>query len=240
MSGKNRIDGQSAYILHSQPWRETSLILDVFSREHGKLAMVARGARRPHSQLRGLLMAFQPLELSWFGAGEMRTLAKADWLGGQPFLTGQSLLIGYYLNELLLRLLPRDDAHPALFDAYAQAIRRLASEGQETADLRRFEIVLLRELGYAVQLEYDADSEQPLREDGLYAYLPERGPVRVNHPEAGAPLFFGRVLLAMARDDYSHPETLFYARALMRYLLTHTLGGQVLNSRRVFMEMQEF
>lgn len=238
--GKNRVEGELAYVLHSHPWRETSLIIEVFSQDHGRVGLVARGARRPHSQLRGLLMAFAPLELSWFGGGEMRTLAKAEWLGGQPLLSGQALLVGYYLNELLLRLLPRDDAHPGLFDAYGEVVRRLAlgQDGQDAAHLRRFELTLLRELGYGVLLEHEADGGDELAEEGLYAFLPERGPVRVRDAQAASPLFTGKALLAMARDDFSEPETLYQAKTLMRHLLSHVLGGAALHSRRVFLDMQ--
>lgn len=240
--GKNRVEAQAAYVLHAQAYRETSLILDVFSREHGRVGLVARGARRPHSQLRGLLLAFQPLELSWFGAGEVRTLAKAEWQGGQPLLAGKSLLVGYYLNELLLRLLPRDDAHPLLFDAYAEAVRCLAlnpTAATEPADLRRFEQSLLRELGYGVPLDHEVESGEEVVEEGLYAYLVERGPVRIADTSAASPVFTGRALLAMAQDDYTDLETLQQAKILMRLLLGHYLGGQALHSRRVFMELQE-
>ncbi|MDD5296352.1 MAG: DNA repair protein RecO [Rhodocyclaceae bacterium] len=241
MSGRNRVDGAAAYVLHSHPYRETSLIVEAFSRDHGRVGLVARGARRPHSQLRGLLMAFAPLELSWFGGGEVRTLAKAEWQGGQPLLTGQALLVGYYLNELLLRLLPRDDAHPGLFQAYGEVVRQLAlsPDSGGAASLRRFELTLLQELGYGVSLEHEAEGGEAVVAEGLYAYLPERGPVRVADAEAASPLFTGKALLAMARDDYADAETLHQAKTLMRHLLGHTLGGQALHTRRVFMEMQE-
>ncbi|HQY55741.1 MAG TPA: DNA repair protein RecO, partial [Dokdonella sp.] len=111
-SSKGRVDGQPAFVLHTHPFRETSLIVEAFTRDHGRIALVARGARRPRSAMRGLLMAFQPIELGWFGQGEMRTLAKVEWVGGQPLLQAQALLLGYYMNELLLKLLPREDAHP--------------------------------------------------------------------------------------------------------------------------------
>ena len=240
--GKNRVDRAAAYVLHALPYRETSLLLEVFSREHGRLGLVARGARRPHSQLRGLLLGFQPLELSWFGAGEVRTLAKADWMGGQPLLAGKALLVGYYLNELLMRLLHRDDAHPVLFDAYADAVRRLAlnpAAVAEPADLRRFELMLLQELGYGVPLDHEVENQEEVVEEGLYAYLLERGPVRIPDNSVASQVFTGRALLAMARDDYSAAETLQQAKTLMRLLLGHYLGGQALNSRRVFMDLQE-
>lgn len=106
---RNKVDAQPAYVLHSYPFRETSLIVEAFSRDYGRVALLARGARRPRSAIRGLLMAFQPLELGWAGKGEVQTLMKAEWQGGQPLLTGKALFCAYYLNELLMHLLPRED-----------------------------------------------------------------------------------------------------------------------------------
>ena len=156
MSARQRIDQQPGFVLHSYPYRETSLIVEVFSRDHGRIGLVAKGARRPMSQLRGVLMAFQPLLIDWSGGGEMKTLVRAEWQGGQPLLGGQALLCAYYLNELLMRLLPREDPHPTLYRAYGDALRALAAgEGQEVI-LRRFELALLQELGYGLLLETDA------------------------------------------------------------------------------------
>ncbi|MBA3904622.1 MAG: DNA repair protein RecO [Rhodocyclaceae bacterium] len=237
-AGKSRVDGQAAYVLHTYPFRETSLIVKAFSRGHGRLALVARGARRPRSAVRGLLMAFQPLELGWFGQGEMRTLAKVEWIGGQPLLQADALLLGYYMNELLLKLLPREDAHPALFDAYAEAVRALAFGEPSQASLRRFEVMLLKELGYGLTLDREADSGRPLDPAKHYAWVIERGPVEA--AEGGnAPIFLGQALLAMARDDFSATETLAQAKQLMRMLIHHYLDGQPLSSRRVFKELQE-
>lgn len=235
---KRRIEGETAFVLHAYAYRETSSIVEVFSRGHGRVPLVARGARRPRSQLRGVLMEFQPLELAWFGQGEMPTLAKAEWLGGHALLAGRALLFGYYLNELLLRLLAREDSHPLLFDAYRETLVVLAAH-PGPAPLRRFEMALLREIGYAPTLDHDADSGAAISAEGMYAYLPERGPVpQAMAPQAGL-LIPGRALLAMAGDDYGDPETLFHSKLLMRVLIGHQLGGQALNSRRVFIELQE-
>lgn len=246
MSGRQRIDGQLAYILHSYPYSETSLILDVFSREQGRLPLLARGARRPRSALRGVLQAFQPLELGWFGAGEVRTLAKAEWVGGMPLLAGNALMLGYYLNELLLKMLPREDAHPELFDAYATVLGDLA-RGQvgaitQPARLRLFEKQLLKELGYGLLLEKDALTGEPIQPGKAYCYRIERGPVDASHEsEDGEPLpsIRGKTLLDLACDDYSDARTLAEGKALMRMLINHHLAGQSLQSRRVFMELQE-
>lgn len=259
MSGKQRVDGQRAYVLHTYPYSETSLVVDVFSREHGRLPLLARGARRPRSALRGLLMAFQPLELGWFGGGEVRTLAKAEWQGGMPLLGGRCLLLGYYLNELLVKLLPREDAHAGLFDAYHAALDALAHGGADAPELRRFEKSLLKELGYGLTLDREAGSGEAIRADARYDFFLERGAVRkVGAGETATngrnddrndgrgdgrndaePAFRGKTLLDMAADDYSDPQTRLESRALMRQLIAHHLGGKPLQSRRVFMELQE-
>lgn len=239
MSGqRQRVDGAAAFLLHAHPYSETSLILDVFAREYGRLAVLARGARRPRSAMRGVLLAFQPLELGWFGGGEVKTLAKAEWVGGLPFLNGKSLLLGYYLNELLLKLLPREDAHPTLYDAYAEALAALAQGATETAELRRFEKALLRELGYGLALDREAGSGAAIRSDGLYEYQIERGIVPAGG-ESPRLTFAGKTLLDLAADNYSDPRTLAESKLLMRQLMSYYLGNQTLQSRRVFVELQE-
>lgn len=235
--GKGRVDGQAAFVLHTHPFRETSLIVEAFSRDHGRIALVARGARRPRSAMRGLLMAFQPIEVGWFGQGEMRTLAKVEWVGGQPLLQAQALLLGYYMNELLLKLLPREDAHPALFQAYAEAVYALAIGEPSQASLRLFEKTLLKELGYGLTLDREAESGRQVDPQKRYAYIVERGPVLLGGDQDES--YSGRALLAMAQDDFSEAETLIQSKQLMRTLIQHYLGGQRLSSRRVFMELQE-
>ncbi|MCX7167769.1 MAG: DNA repair protein RecO [Rhodocyclales bacterium] len=241
-----RIDGQAAYVLHLHPYSETSLVVDVFTRDHGRLPLLARGARRPRSAMRGMLMSFQPLELGWFGGGEVKTLARAEWLGGMPLLGGRCLLLGYYLNELLLKMLPREDAHGALFDAYAAALRALAAGAADAPELRRFEKTLLKELGYGLTLDVEMGTGLPVVADGEYTYLIERGPVAKSDASedsmrdpGGTPNLCGKTLLDMAADDYSDPRTRVESRQLMRQLIAHHLGGKPLQSRRVFMELQE-
>ncbi|MBX3647884.1 MAG: DNA repair protein RecO [Rhodocyclaceae bacterium] len=238
-TAKGRVDGEVAFVLHAYPFRETSLIVEAFSRDHGRVALVARGARRPRSAMRGLLMAFQPIELGWFGHGEMRTLAKVEWVGGQPPLKAQALILGYYMNELMLKLMPRDDAHPALFLAYAEAVHALAAGEDSQPSLRRFELTLLRELGYGLTLDREVEGGRPVDPQKRYAYIVERGPVLASEREHEMETFTGRTLLAMAQDDFSEAETLVQAKQLMRTLIHHYLGGQRLSSRRVFMELQE-
>lgn len=184
-------------------------------------------------------MAFQPIELGWFGQGEMRTLAKVEWVGGQPLLQAQALLLGYYMNELLLKLLPREDAHPALFLAYAEAVYALAIGEPSQASLRRFEKTLMKELGYGLTLDREAESGRPVEPQKRYAYVLERGPVLLGPNARDEDSFTGRALLAIAQDDFSDAETLAQCKQLMRTLIQHYLGDQRLSSRRVFMELQE-
>lgn len=199
---------------------------------------MAKGARRPGSAVRGVLMAFQPLSVSWTGKSEIKTLTAASWQGGQALLGGIGLLCGYYLNELLLRLLPREDAHPVLFDRYTETIRRLAEGGATAPLLRSFELALLQELGYGLTLDVLADSGEVVQADGRYHFVAERGLVAWDESYE-TPVLEGRALLAMARDDFSAADTLVQAKGLMRRLLQHYLGGQQLESRRILIELQE-
>ncbi|MDR3351502.1 MAG: DNA repair protein RecO [Zoogloeaceae bacterium] len=237
---RGRVDAQPAYILHSRPYRETSLLLEAFSRDHGRVALLARGARRPYSTLRGLMLAFQPLELSWSGKGEVLTLMKAEWQGGQPLLSGAPLFCGYYLNELLVRLLPREDAHPRLFERYMRILMQLGHSPRNVvaeAELRSFERALLGELGYGLTLDRDHRG-LPIDAAGRYDYEIERGPIRRVEQENVRATFAGRTLLDMADDDYQCTETRSEAKLLMRQLLAHYLNGVELESRRLFRELQ--
>lgn len=233
---RRRADNEHGFILHTWPYKETSLIVEVFSRSRGRLGILARGARRPRSALRGLLLAFQPLRLSWSGSAELGTLTGAEWSGGEAALTGAGLMCGFYLNELLLRLLPREDPHEALFDAYAEALARLAVTGPQAPVLRGFERRLLAELGYAPLLEREA-AGAAVEPDKRYAYQPDRGPVE-SSSGAGDMFVRGSTLLDIARDDYRAPETREEALRLMRALIAERLGGQSLHTRAVLAELK--
>ena len=162
---------------------------------------------------------------------------KAEWQGGQPLLAGKSLFCGYYLNELLMNLLPREDAHARLFAVYAETLRRFADGAQES-DLRCFERALLQELGYGLLLETDAEGVA-VEADGDYAYEIERGPVRLQRPGGSALSVSGRTLIDLAREDFSDPRSLSEAKQLMRTLIGHYTGGRSLASRRIFRELRE-
>ena len=237
-ASKRRVQAQPGWVLHTWPWRETSLIAEVLTCEQGRLSLVAKGARRPTSPLRGQLMAFQPLLLSWHGAGELKTLTLAAWQGGLPRLGGEALLCGYYLNELILKLTAREDPHPGLFSAYGAALAELATEHSAAPALRRFELALLTELGYAPVLEREGGAQgAPVRADGQYVYLAEHGPAPAGdeHPPERTRLH-GQTLLDMAHGDFSRPRTLAQAKTLLRELIEPHLHGKMLTTRRIFQE----
>jgi DNA repair protein RecO (recombination protein O) len=241
MNLRSKVDGQPAYVLHTYPFRETSLIVEVFSRDFGKMALLARGARRPRSAIRGLLMAFQPLELAWSGKGEVLTLMKAEWQGGQPLLAGDALFCGYYLNELLMHLLPREDAHEHLFACYGKMLGCLADDpgGKvNEADLRRFEKALLQELGYGLTLVHDS-AGQPIIPDAYYTYRMEQGPVRIEFADGATQVVSGQTLLDLEAEDFSSVRTRIESKQLMRTLMAYYLAGKELETRKIFKELQE-
>lgn len=225
-----------AYVLHTTPWKETSLIVEIFTQAEGRLALLAKGARRPRSAVRGVLRAFQPLELTWIGAQELRTLTHAEWQGWQALLEGEALYCGLYLNELLLKLLARDDPHPALFDAYGAALQALGNTGASAIGLRRFELLLLKEIGYGLDLTREARSGEAVLADRLYTIDPVAGPVLAS-PSPNAVQFSGEALWAIAEDDWNDPQTVQTAKNLMRIVLQHHLGTHALKSRSLFKEI---
>jgi DNA repair protein RecO (recombination protein O) len=233
-----RRDDQPAFVLHTYAYRETSLIVEAFTADHGRIAMVARGAKRPRSEMRGLLQGFQPLLLSWYGQRELKTLVRGEWQGGLPLVSGSALLCGFYLNELLLKLLPREDPHPGLFASYGAALAKLAAGEEPAPVLRRFELALLAELGYALPLVRDADSGAPVDPSARYHYAFDRGPRRAA-PQSGArlPLVRGSTLLALADGNYVDADTAAEAKRLMREVLDHYLEQRGVESRRVVLDL---
>ena len=240
-----RRDDEAAFVLHAYPYRETSLIVEAFTPGYGRVAMVARGAKRPRSETRGLLQAFQPLVLSWAGTGELKTLLKAEWRGGMPLPGGSALLAGFYVNELLLKLLPREDPHAGLFDAYAAALAALAERpaaAAQAAVLRRFELTLLAELGYALALTRDVASGDPVDPAGRYHYVPDRGPLRIaanaaQEPGPGGTVVRGATLIALTTQAFPDAETAAEAKRLMREVLDHYLDARQVFSRRIVRDL---
>lgn len=240
-----KVERQPAYVLHTRPYRETSLVIETITRDYGRMALVAKGVRRPRSAMRGVLMAFQPIEMTWSGKGEVVTLHTAEWQGGQALLQGRALLCGYYLNELLMNLLPREDPHEKLYDHYALTLQSLSSSesvNQESAyfspGLRNFEKHLLAELGYGLMLEHDAvgDSIQAAQR---YLYEMESGPRLVSDITAMAGTISGQTLLDMAAERFDSSTTLSESKLLMRSLMAFYLDGRQLHSRRLFEDLAD-
>jgi DNA repair protein RecO (recombination protein O) len=231
-----RVLGQPAFVLHSYPYKETSLIVDMVTREFGRVALVAKGAKRPHSQLRGALQTFQPLSCSWSGKSELRTLIGAEWVGGMLPLEKTALLCGFYLNELLVKLIARDDPHPALFDHYVATLNQLAHNEPAPIVLRKFERALLKETGVAAELTRCTSSRGPVQPQAEYVVDPERGPRPVRAADTW-PVVLGQTLIDMQNDDYSSAATQLQSKQLMRFLLAHQLGGAPLNTRQILIDL---
>jgi DNA repair protein RecO (recombination protein O) len=235
---------QPGYVLHGYPYQETSLIVELFTREFGRIGVVAKGAKRAHSPLRSVLMPFHALTLDWSGKSELKTLRGAEWRGAFRLLRGRALMCGFYLNELLLKLLHREDPHDALFDIYEDTLQALAAGEDHAVTLRRFEKRLLRELGYALILDRDAESQAPLAADSRYQYVIDRGPVPAQTRHAAADSgsgleLLGQTLIDMNNDCYTSTVTQHQSKVLMRALIGHYLGNQTLHSRQLLIDLQD-
>jgi DNA repair protein RecO (recombination protein O) len=228
MSGE-RVVLQPAYVLHRRAYRETSLLVETFTAGYGRVGMVAKGAKRGRWQ--AVLQPFQPLLLSWSGRGELRTLTGAEPQGPVPMVAGRSLFTGFYLNELLLKLLPREDSHPELFARYSESLGMLSVD--EEWSLRLFERDLLRGLGYGLSLDYDASGE-PLDSDRLYHYEAEQGAVPVNRPVAGQLAVHGCSLLALGEHAEADERARRETKRLLRAILGIYLNGRILESRALY------
>ena len=226
---------QPAYVLHTRRFRESSLIVELLSREHGRCAVLAKGALSPRASRQSQLRPFIPLLLEWRGRGELPLLTQCEAAASPHALTGRALYCGLYVNELVLRLCEREDPHSALFSSYLQCIQALAQAPQDNAALepilRQFELSLLAELGVGMQLEHDRDGI-PIEPHRRYHYLPDAGPVPA--PDEGEEGHPGAVLLALATQRLDDPELRSGARRLMRQVLDAHLGGRPLKSRDLF------
>ena len=235
-----RVEQQPAFVLHSYPWRETSLIVDLITRDHGRVAVVARGAKRPTSQFRGLLAPFSPVSVAWSGRSEIKSLIRADWVGGLTPLRGDELLSAFYLNELMVRLLARDDPHEPLFFSYAQALRALSLGGpQREQALRGFELDLLRELGVAPSFDTAGDG-RPVSAQGWYRVDPEQGVRELAEPAPRVDYCVrGDSMQALARRDLAAVAAAADARALLRQLISYHLRGRPLNTQRILADLRK-
>jgi DNA repair protein RecO (recombination protein O) len=249
-ANRARVVLQSGFVLHRRPFRDSSLLVELFTPQFGRVAVIARGARQPKSRLQGVLQPFRPLLLSWSGNGELPGLIAAEGDGAVPWLTGKALVGGFYLNELLIRLLHRFDPHPRLYSVYQDTVHVLGMIGQTAENdipsvscrleraLRLFEKTLLEEIGYGLVLEYETELGQPIEAQQLYVYRLKQGPVRLHAGvEAAAPhrlTLRGQSLLDLARGCLDDSTSLREAKRLMRAALAEQLGHRPLNSRHLF------
>jgi len=243
-----RISNEPAYVLHRYDWSESSLILDVFTRNHGRVALVARGAKRPSSSFRPILLPLQPLHVAFGGDAEIRNLKSAEWQGGHVMPSGDALLSGYYLNELLMRLLARDDPHSTLFDAYAATVQLLATQNADTLQLalRAFELRLLRDIGLLPLLDAETATLAPLAPTDRYVLVPEAGLRQANDDdrislsgEQWQTLQLALTDTALFSDTLracvpAASELKFQLRALLHY----HCGVGVLKTRQMMMDLQ--
>lgn len=236
MNEQTRVALQPAFVLHRRPYRETSLLVELFTADHGRLGVIARGARRGKSSQQALLQPFVPLLVSWSAAGELGTLSGVEPRTGLPPLQGSRLISAFYINELLLRLLHRHEPHEELFAAYEHVLRQLSGPAQQMEwQLRLFEKALLQELGYGLILEHEADSGIPLQPGIRYNYLPQYGPVQADSTRQGLNVH-GATLLALQQEDHFDAQILAEAKQLMRHELHNHLGDRPLRSRELFRE----
>jgi len=239
-----RITLQPAYVLHRRVYRETSFLVELFTPEHGRLTVIARGVRKPRSSSPGLLQPFVPLLVSWAGKGELMTLSHVEANGVMKHLQGECLFAGFYLNELLMCLLQKWDAHPGLYSAYEKAISALQTTILEQKTLRSFEKYMLEELGYGLLPKSDVSLHNAFSSDKFYRFIPEHGFVLCGETvDAGnstnkGNIFSGKNLIAIAKEDWQDEACLFDAKRLMRFVLAPLLGARPIYSRQLFMQLE--
>jgi DNA repair protein RecO (recombination protein O) len=230
-------DLYAAYVLHRRPYRETSLLVDVFTQEHGRFRLVAKGAQRKGKSITPLQL-FQPIDLSWAGKSELVNLKQVEATSRPYRLEGSASLCGLYINELLMKLLPEWLAEPALFELYQITLGHLAEAKYIEPTLRLFEQQLLHYLGYDLQLDYEINTMAPILDEAQYRYHPDKGPeLSYQHNEQ---LISGRSLRHLREQSGFDDASLKEIKILMRTVLDYYLGHKSLNSRQLFAEMNRY
>lgn len=228
---------EPGFVLHSRPYRDSSAIIEAFTESYGRVGLVGRGVRGRRSRLRGVLQPFGALLISWSGRGELCTLTGAESQAAPLHFTGPRVAAGFYVNELILRLVRRDDPHPDLFGAYAGALLDLARADDPEPPLRVFEKRLLEEIGYGLTLDHDADGE-PVTAEGWYEVAPEGVPARVDSDVGGTNVFRGSSLLALASEAGLDGAAAVDAKRLLRAALRPHLGARPLKSRELYRQLR--
>lgn len=229
----HRVNLQPAFILHGRAYGDTSRLLDIFTQDYGRITLVAKGARSPRSKLQGILQVFTPLIISWSGKGEVQTLTGAESVKSSINVSGKNIISGYYINELLQRLMTHHDPHPDLYAIYQKTLESFTVEEDELL-LRRFEKKLLSEIGYGLSLEYETENGNPVAKDEMYFYDIEKGPVNIRHGEHSEALCIsGQTLIDLDMEKFTSLQSQKEAKQLMRIVLSHHLGGKPLKTRNL-------
>lgn len=229
-----RVQKEPSFVLHARPHSETSLFVDMLSRDFGRLTVLAKGARGQKSKFRGVLLPFRRLLAGWSGRGEIPVLTLAEPVEPWAEMRGQGVLCGFYVNELMIKLLHRHDAHPALFDYYADTVLRLQRGGAFEDALRLFEKRLLRELGYAMNLDSDAGGQHEIDPRQRYRYIPHVGAVAESHGRKDGVPISGAALRALRDETFGNQRELRECKVLMRAVIAHQMEHRPLHSRKLF------
>lgn len=229
-----RVECQPAFVLHARPYRDTSLIVDLMTREAGRVGAVVRGARSQKSRFRGFLSPFIPILVAWSGRGDLVNINQIEFNGPPILLAGRALLAAMYVNELLVRLLHQHDPHSEIFDDYHHLIIQLQQAVPIETTLRIFEKKILNAIGYGFDWQYTADTEQPIVQSGWYAFKPEFGFCAGLEEFEGQPIFSGEHLLAIANDEYADSAVQRTAKQIMRLAMSPRLGNRTIKSRELF------
>lgn len=242
MPAVQRVQLQPAYVLHHRPYRDTSRILELFTRDYGRVTVFARGARGAGGKNQSLISMLQPfnrLLLSWSGGGEAGRLTGAEFDGAYSILPPDRLVSGCYLNELLLKLFARHDSHPDVYSLYAHTLEMLKTAAEPMRPLRLFEKRLLEALGYGLELAVEAGTGAPIEPDFSYYYRLEQGAVRAEGVAEGSLVFSGAALLSLGAEELADTHSCTQARRLLRAAIDRCLEGRELQSRQVMMALRE-
>ncbi len=222
------VHSQPAFILHQQNYRESSLIIDALTRDFGRISLIAKGVRKAKSKTAGVLRPFVSLSLSFVGKGDLKTLTDAEMLCHANELTGLAFYCGFYVNELVCNFLYKDDPHPEVFQDYQECLSKLARDFHIESALRVFELNLMDNIGYGVQLGYDLHHEKPIASNKKYVFNKDDGLIENSDGQ-----FSGSALLAMQQRQFEEPHVLSEAKMLMRIVIDSHLQGKQLKSRSV-------
>jgi len=241
MPAVHRVQLQPAYVLHHRPYRDTSRILELFTRDFGRVSVFARGARGAGGKSQSLTSMLQPfnrLLLSWSGGGEAGRLTGAEFDGAYSILPPERLVSACYMNELLLKLFARHDSHPDVFALYAHTVEMLKTAAEPMRPLRLFEKRLLELLGYGLELAVEAGGGLPIEPQHTYYYRVEQGAVRAQGAAEGALVFSGAALLSLSAEELADAASCNEARRLLRAAIDRCLEGRELKSRQVMLALR--